>query len=167
MILSMLLAPWSLLNNQEVALLHKWFQPVVVKETSSPAPCLISFYNLLSVESTTCLPYSFCFPLFSARSACVSKFVLITEETTGWLNWMSRSVTQYTIGLTLRAGVERWNSRNLCSILMCNPYLKCAISGKLRLVRKCFPNVDWESTRITRHARQTQVNKQLKVNKQL
>ena len=35
--------------------------------------------------------------------------------------------------------------------------LKEAISGKLRVVRKCFPNVDWESTRITRNARQTQV----------
>ena len=30
-------------------------------------------------------------------------------------------------------------------------------SGKLRLVRRCFPDVDWESTRITRNARQTQV----------
>ena len=25
-------------------------------------------------------------------------------------------------------------------------------------MRKCFPNVDWESTRITRNARQTQVS---------
>ena len=55
------------------------------KRNQHPPPCLISFYNLLSVESTTCLPNSFCFiiPYFSARSACVSKFVLITEETTG------------------------------------------------------------------------------------